>query len=212
MKEYRNEKGLLHREDGPAIELSDNTKEWWLNGKQHREDGPAVIDNNGNKFWYQNDELHRVGGSAVELSDGGQEWCFKGKLHRLDGPAVIYNGIKEWWVNGKLHRLDGPAIEWSNGDKEWVINDEEYSEEKFQQLTSFPKESYSTNEAGITYIRLEDNLGIRICFYTELFINGTYKIVNDETLEQLIRGIDKDNPILNPIHDYILENLTSLNI
>ena len=26
--------GELHREDGPAIEWSDGTKKWWINGKE----------------------------------------------------------------------------------------------------------------------------------------------------------------------------------
>jgi hypothetical protein len=190
VKVYKNEKGLLHREDGPAIEKSDGHKEWYLNGKQHRIDGPAVIFANGDKYWYQN-----------------------GESHRLDGPAQEYiYGHKEWYINGKRHRLDGPAIEYLSGYKGWWINDKEYDYDLFEKLTSFLKESYSINEAGITYIRLEDNLGIRISLYTELFINGTCKIIQDETLEQLIKGIDKRKPFLNPLHDYILENLTSLNV
>jgi hypothetical protein len=35
--EYYNEDGKLHREDGPAAEYGDGTKEWWINGKRHRE-------------------------------------------------------------------------------------------------------------------------------------------------------------------------------
>ena len=50
--EYLNSKCKLHREDGPAVEWSDGSKEWWFNGKLHREDGPAIEDNNGNKTWY----------------------------------------------------------------------------------------------------------------------------------------------------------------
>jgi len=34
--------GNLHREDGPAIEWADGSKEWWINEKLHREDGPAI--------------------------------------------------------------------------------------------------------------------------------------------------------------------------
>ena len=30
--------GNLHREDGPAIEYANGTKEWWLNGKQYTEE------------------------------------------------------------------------------------------------------------------------------------------------------------------------------
>ena len=44
----------LHREDGPAVELADGSKLWYLNGKCHREDGPAMICNNGKCYWYIN--------------------------------------------------------------------------------------------------------------------------------------------------------------
>jgi hypothetical protein len=41
MIEHRNEKGELHRVDGPAIEDTDGTRSWWVNGKLHRVDGHA---------------------------------------------------------------------------------------------------------------------------------------------------------------------------
>ena len=40
-KEWRVD-GVLHREDGPAVEYANGDKEWYFNGKRHREDGPAV--------------------------------------------------------------------------------------------------------------------------------------------------------------------------
>ena len=54
MKEYRNEKGQLHKTNGPALIWSDGRKEWWINGKRHREDGPAVEWDDGIKSWYLN--------------------------------------------------------------------------------------------------------------------------------------------------------------
>ncbi len=51
---YRN--GYLHREDGPAMVISDGTQYWCLNGKLHREDGPAVEYSDGGKVWYKNGE------------------------------------------------------------------------------------------------------------------------------------------------------------
>ena len=44
--------GLLHRENGPAIEYANGGKWWYLNGKYHRVDGPAVEFANGNKWWF----------------------------------------------------------------------------------------------------------------------------------------------------------------
>ena len=46
--------GILHREDGPAVEYADGSKYWVLNGKLHREDGPAIEYVNGDKEWYLN--------------------------------------------------------------------------------------------------------------------------------------------------------------
>ena len=71
--------GMLHREDGPAIEWVRGCKEWLVDGRTHREDGPAVVhEEEGYFVWYRN-----------------------GNRHREDGPAVIYgNGDKEWWLKG----------------------------------------------------------------------------------------------------------------
>ena len=70
----RNSEGLIHCEDGPAVELASGTKEWWINGKRHRLDGPAV------EYF------------------GGKEWWIKGKLHRKDGPTIERaNGDKEYF-------------------------------------------------------------------------------------------------------------------
>ena len=33
-KIYKNNKGQLHRLDGPAVEHADGSKEWWVNGKK----------------------------------------------------------------------------------------------------------------------------------------------------------------------------------
>ena len=41
---YYNKKGQYHRLDGPAVEYSDGTKDWYQNGRLHRIDGPAIED------------------------------------------------------------------------------------------------------------------------------------------------------------------------
>lgn len=77
--EYLNDKGPLHRLDGPAYVSRNGTKEWYQNDRLHREDGPSIEHKNGHKAWYQN-----------------------GLPHRLDGPAVIYSdGYQAWYINGK---------------------------------------------------------------------------------------------------------------
>ena len=47
---------IPHREDGPAFEGSNGSKEWKINGSRHREDGPAVVWWDGGKRWYLNGE------------------------------------------------------------------------------------------------------------------------------------------------------------
>ena len=51
---WRNKSDRLHRLDGPAVEYSDGTKEWYCNGVLHRLDGPAHEDIYGTKQWYKN--------------------------------------------------------------------------------------------------------------------------------------------------------------
>lgn len=79
----------------------------WMDGKYHKENGPAVELRNGDKFWYVEDKLHRnpKEGPAMEYADGEKQWHVEGKLHREDGPAIEYvNGDKEWYLKGQRHR------------------------------------------------------------------------------------------------------------
>ena len=46
---------------------------------------------------------------------------------------VCENGDKFWYQNDKLHRLDGPAMEWSDGSKDYWIEDEKYSYEDWKK-------------------------------------------------------------------------------
>lgn len=43
---------LLHKTDGPAIELHTGGKEWYINGELHREDGPAVDHGGRGHDWF----------------------------------------------------------------------------------------------------------------------------------------------------------------
>jgi len=66
--------GILHREDGPAMEYADGTKYWYRNGKRHREDGPGIEYADGTKYWYLNgirypeSEFHAKMNSRKELT------------------------------------------------------------------------------------------------------------------------------------------------
>lgn len=77
---YKPETGKLHRVDGPAIECTNGTKFWYLDGNIHREDGPAVEWANGNKEWYLDGKSHRVDGPAIECADGHKSWWLNDKL------------------------------------------------------------------------------------------------------------------------------------
>jgi hypothetical protein len=58
-KRWFNDKGELHRIDGPAIIFDNGDKAWFFHGKLHRTDGPTIENNNGNNFWYLNDiQIH----------------------------------------------------------------------------------------------------------------------------------------------------------
>jgi hypothetical protein len=89
---YRLPNGLLHRDDGPAVEYSrgdkyakphkegerDTTKEWYINGKRHRTDGPAIEYANGDKYWFKHDKLHREDGPALMFDNGSMHWYLDG--------------------------------------------------------------------------------------------------------------------------------------
>ena len=62
------------------------SKYWTLNGLLHREDGPALENANGAKFWYLNGLRHRENGPAVELEDGYRAWYLHNKFIKdVDG-------------------------------------------------------------------------------------------------------------------------------
>lgn len=103
--------GVLHREDGPAIERPNGSQEWYQNGQLHRLDGPANIWASGTKAWFYHGQKHRDDGPAIERPDGGFEWFHHGVAHRDDGPALRQaDGTLKWFQHGVLHRADGPAV------------------------------------------------------------------------------------------------------
>lgn len=62
--------GLIHREEGPAIEWSNGDKEWYQHGVPYRKNGPTVERANGNLYWHdKNGELHREDGPAIKIKN-----------------------------------------------------------------------------------------------------------------------------------------------
>ena len=49
---FHDERGNLHREDGPAVLFADGRQHWYQNGCLHREDGPAFEFVSGKRMWY----------------------------------------------------------------------------------------------------------------------------------------------------------------
>ena len=56
-KYWCNEKGQLHRINGPATICADGRREWYQNGKLHRDDGPAIVFDSGYSEWYIHGKL-----------------------------------------------------------------------------------------------------------------------------------------------------------
>jgi hypothetical protein len=81
--EWRNENRQLHREDGPAVELVDGTRGWYINDKIHRVDGPAIEAADGTRSWWNNGNLHRTDGPAAEWADGIRTWYVYGKKIKI---------------------------------------------------------------------------------------------------------------------------------
>lgn len=63
------------------------TRRWKLDGVLHREDGPAVERADGTKFWCRNGDTHRLDGPAVEYSSGSRGWYVDGTKYDVYGWA-----------------------------------------------------------------------------------------------------------------------------
>lgn len=133
---WENERGEIHREDGPAIIFKPSSiwpegrEDWYHRGLRHRVDGPAI------KFgdveeWYIQGENHREGGPAI-ISKNHAAWFRYGKYHREDGPAVIDRGKEYWYLNGERHRIGGPAFIDGNY-KEWWVEGEKLTEQQYAE-------------------------------------------------------------------------------
>ena len=74
----------LHREDGPAIELSTGSKGWYSEGVIHRLDGPAWEAFNGESFWAIKGKFHSFETHILKLKELGYEEIAISLLWRLD--------------------------------------------------------------------------------------------------------------------------------
>ena len=82
-------------------------KYWWLNGMLHREDGPAIEYTDGAVSWYLNGQCYlRINKSGTKY------WLLNEKLHREDGPAIERDGFIEWYLNDKFIAIGGRPKNW----------------------------------------------------------------------------------------------------
>jgi hypothetical protein len=139
------------REGRPRlIAYRGGTREWYgPEGKLHRDDGPAIERANGTKEWYCGGKLHRESGPAIERADGSRLWYCEGKFHREDGPAIERaNGVREWWYHGEpvfSERAAGDIrlVEFADGRRDWYrpgapVNDTDFVK---QAAAHFRKEA-----------------------------------------------------------------------
>jgi len=78
----------IHREDGPAMEYSEGSKHWFINGHLHREDGPAIEYSDGSNYWFLAGLRHREDGPAIE------EIVMTGKLNNFFNLCWFLGGIE----------------------------------------------------------------------------------------------------------------------
>jgi len=127
------EHNRLHRKNGPAIDRSDGSKEWFLNGlRMNTRGNPNVVREDKSRehviYYSLNDKP-----SLISQMDADEDkdnivvyhWHNEYGLHRgNDNPARIFVlemdphivTQAEWWHNGKKHREGAPAIiEYKNG-------------------------------------------------------------------------------------------------
>jgi hypothetical protein len=164
---YKN--GMLHNEDGPAVEKVDGTKIWYFEDKIHRDDGPAIIYGSGTKSYFKHGVVHRENGPAIEFISGDKCFYIDG-VQLTEKQFAEYNQAKidkkpqrsftttdgtEWhYKGGKLNRDDGPAIIYTNGYKQWFKNGELHREDG-PAIECGDKVSYHINGKYLTKEQFE---------------------------------------------------------
>jgi hypothetical protein len=83
-REYRDEQGRLHRENGPALIHANGSHKWYRHGVRHREGAPACVYVNGTRKWYQDGLRHRDNGPAATYPDGRRIWIVDGEVVRRE--------------------------------------------------------------------------------------------------------------------------------
>ncbi len=88
---WYNDKGQLHRLDGPAVEYANGSKEWCVEGKCHRLDGPAYEGATGYKAWFVEGK-HMTKEEFNEYMNPKPKPTCEGKIVEVDG--IKYKLVK----------------------------------------------------------------------------------------------------------------------
>lgn len=117
------------------VEWEDGYKEWRKEGIIHREDGPAVEKSNGTKYWYKNGTWHRTTGPAIEYYNGSKLWHLDGNIIRAkDLKYFIENMIYLGTEKGKYNLYWLKFLSETQGIKEFPIIPGMEKDEGFKPL------------------------------------------------------------------------------
>jgi len=89
---------------------SDHT-EWCLNGVLHRENGPAIEFSTGSKFWYKEGKRHRVNGPAIEFVDGEKRWYIEDQEYTEEEFNKKIREMNQPSYDGKIVEIEGKRFE-----------------------------------------------------------------------------------------------------
>ena len=84
MKQFNSYSDVPKNFTGVCKYLWDNSIRHYKNRLQHREGGPAIELPNGSKYWFINGLQHREDGPSAEHADGGKRWYYQGEFYGLD--------------------------------------------------------------------------------------------------------------------------------
>lgn len=100
----------LHKENGPAVEFADGTREWWIDGKRHREDGAAIEFGDGTNKWFLD---------GKNLSEENFDAAIKAKYAPPEEEKLLENytveEVKEW-----LEDFQSVVISPETGQIKWI--------------------------------------------------------------------------------------------
>jgi len=89
-----------------TVRVDDDCTEWFLNGVLHRENGPALEWANGSKFWYKEGKFHREDGPALEYTNGDKIWYIEGEMYTEENFNKKIKEMNQSSYNGKIVEIE----------------------------------------------------------------------------------------------------------